>query len=196
MPSRVEQPIAKSKEINSANLMKTAVRNTLKALVGAILLSGVIVPTVSAESQAAVHSVTGSGLVHIPTDFFFPGSGSFYERFTISARQAPDGTVEGHLIVDAFSESRPVGHSMTVIDVNCLSVTGNTAYYGGVIVRTNDPFAAVGLTVIGYVTDANGAGPDLTWFGPAVLFLAPGQDCTAQPVMPQMPVASGNYVLR
>jgi hypothetical protein len=161
-----------------------------------MLLSGAAVTSVLAESNAPVHSVDGSGVVHIPKDFFFPGSDSFFERYSISARQRSDGSVEGKLFVEAWGESAPVGHSFSMIDVNCLSVSGKTAYYGGVIRWTNDPYAAVGLAVIGYVTDANGVDSDLAWFGPAFLFLADGQDCSARPDMVQMPIAIGNYNVR
>jgi hypothetical protein len=197
--------------------MKETTSPRLITLLCAIFISGVITTSVSAdsrdyarndddrshgrnggdESHDGFHSVNGFGIVHIPNDFFFPGSVSFYESYTIFARQDCDGTVKGKLIVEAWSESDPASRTTTVIDVNCLTVTGNTAYYGGVVRWTNDPFAFVGLDTVGYATDAKKrAGPDLTWFGPAILFLAAGQDCTAQPVMPQMPIVSGHYIVR
>ncbi len=176
--------------------MNNFATHTLKALLCATLLSGAAVAPVLAESQGVVHSLDGSGAVHIPNDFFFPGSVSFWERYSISARQKADGTVDGTLIVEAWGESTPVSHSQSVIDITCLNASGDTAYYGGVVRWTNDPFAVPGLDIVGVVTDAKGAGPDLAWFGPAFIFLAPGQDCSDEPAMPKLPIAVGNYVVR
>jgi len=76
--------------------MKTAISSSLKALFGAVLLSGAIVPPISAEPQGVVHSITGSGLTVVAENFFFPGSEGFTARQSISARQKADGTVGGN----------------------------------------------------------------------------------------------------
>ena len=169
---------------------------SLKALLCAMLLSGATVTPIWAESHAPVHSVTGSGLTAVPKDFWFPGSQPYFHQTSISARQEADGTVKGSLILQDWSDTRE-GHFIAVLEVNCLSVTENTAYFGAVILwSTDQSFAPPGTEIVGYVTDKNGAGSDLSWFGPAFLYLAPDQDCSARPAIRQVPIASGNFIVR
>jgi hypothetical protein len=196
MPGSFKNRLNATEQTQLTIPMKNIATQTLKTLLCATLLSGAAVTPVLAGSQGVLHSVNGSGAVHIPNDFFFPGSVSFWERYSISARQKADGTVDGTLIVEAWGESTPVSHSQSVIDITCLHTSGNTVYYGGVIRWSNDPFAAPGLEIVGIVTDADGADSDLTWFGPAFIFLAAGQDCSDEPAMPTLPLEVGNYVVR
>ena len=176
--------------------MKTTTINPLKALLGAMLLSGAIVTPVSAEPQGVVLAITGSGLTVVEENFFFPGSPGFSARQTISARQKSDGRVEGSFIIQIWFASNP-SPIVLVQDITCLTLDGNTAYFGAVIRWSSDlSYAKPGDSAVGFVTDTDGNGPDISWSGPSVFFLAPGQDCTARPPMPQLPLASGNFIVR
>ena len=182
-------------KIKLSKIMKTVTSNIFKALLGAMLLSSAIVTPVSAEPKGVVHLITGSGKIVIPRDFFFPGSEGITAATTISARQKADGTVEGFFMFHVWIESRPEPF-VTLGEVNCLFVEGNTGYWGGVIRSSDNPFTPPGSAEVGSITDTNGDGPDTIGNGPAFIFLAPGQDCTARPAIPQTPIASGNFILR
>jgi hypothetical protein len=187
--------------------MKQYANPNLKTLLCSILVSLAATLVATAESghheredqdrpHDDSHFVAGYGVVHVPVDFFGPGSVSFYESYTVSARRQPDGTVKGTVVVQAWSETDAATRTTTVIDVDCLTITGGTAYWGGVVRWTDEPFAFVGMEALGFVTDSRRAAPDLTWFGPAFIFVQPGQDCSSHPTMPQMPIVSGNYIVR
>jgi len=170
--------------------MKTVFNITLKALVGAMLLSG----ATSLFAEAPLHSVTGSALTAIPADFWFPGSLPYLHQTSISAHQQADGTVKGDAIFQEWSDTRQ-GHFLIEMRITCLNVIGNTAYFGAVILRSNDLiFAPPGSELIGYVTDSNGVGPDIFWFGPDFIF--PGQDCSDRPAIREVPITSGNFIVR
>ena len=185
------------KKSNSVNIMKTAISNSLKVLLGAMLLAGAIVTPVSAEPKGVVHSINGSGLIVVKEDFFWPGSPAFSFRQEISAWQRSDGTVGGTFVVQIWGLTPGNAPVVLLQEVTCLTVDGNTAYTTSVIRWSSNPnLAKPGDEVAFFVTDSDGNGPDISWSGPAQFFLAPGQDCTSHPFMPQVPIASGNFIVR
>jgi len=169
-----------------------------KTLVAALLLSTAMpmVSTALAGPPADMHSLSGAGYVVVPADFFYPGSPEFSSWSMISVHQKADGTVQGTYILNLWFDSQP-NPIVLASDITCLTVDGNTAWFSGVISRSNDlSYAKPGDEEVGFVTDTHGDGPDIFWSGPSVFFLPPGADCTAKPAMLQYLLTSGNFVVR
>lgn len=61
--------------------------------------------------------------------------------FSFSARTSRDGTVRGNAVLHnpAFDGGNGNQPYMLHINVECLKVVGNVAYFGGTVRRTNDP---------------------------------------------------------
>ena len=112
-----------------------------------------LTPDATAFARSApTHSVTGGGTVVYDTD---PGYevGS-RESYGISARQRPDGSVEGMIEMHWPAPYDLKAHGT----VTCLNVEGNQAWIGFAISRTDQPDAfPVGSQWVFFVTD-NGAG--------------------------------------
>ncbi len=173
--------------------MKTSTIHTLAASI--LLLTAMTIAS-RADTHGNVHSITGSGLVVVPADFFFPGSQGFASWTTVSAHQKADGAVEGSSILHIWFDSQP-NPIILAADINCLTSDGATAFFSGVVTRSNDlSYSKPGDQLVGFVTDTNGNEPDIFWVGPSIFFLPPGGDCTAKPAMLQYPLTSGNFVVR
>ena len=61
-------------------------------------------------------------------------------QFSFNAREMPDGTVKGSaiLINPAFTGENGQKYQLQV-DISCMQVIGNIAFFGGTTRRTNDP---------------------------------------------------------
>lgn len=68
-------------------------------------------------------------------------SGEFVRRqFSFNARRKPDGSVSGNAILHNPAFTGANGHTYQAsFEISCLKVVGNTAIFGGVVKRTNDP---------------------------------------------------------
>jgi hypothetical protein len=149
-----------------------------------------------ADSHGDIHSITGSGLIVVPPDFFFPGSEGFVTTTSISAHQKADGSLKGTTTIHTWfaSQSEPM---VFVSDITCLTVDGNTAYFGAVVRYSNNfSYTKPGNEDVGFVIDSNKTGPDIFWIGPIIYFLKPGEDCSARPTLIPYPLTSGNFIVR
>jgi hypothetical protein len=176
--------------------MKVMTHTSFKGLIGGLLMAALTsIPSVTEAQQRVVHSVSGSGLTVVEKDFFFPGSPAFTFRNIIAATLHADGTVSGKLVVHVI---QPPEAPITLVgDITCLTFEGKTVFYGATIIKTTNPgYSPVGTEAVGFVTDTDGDGPDISWGGPSIFFLQPGQTCADHPIMPQQPISSGNFVVR
>jgi len=81
-------------------------------------------------------SASGEGTLFVQND-----NGDVVRRqFSLSARMYPDGTAKGQAILHnpAFSGANGQKYYLQV-DISCMKVIGNTAFFGGTTKRTNDP---------------------------------------------------------
>jgi hypothetical protein len=87
------------------------------------------------SKNAATSSVTGGGRVVYPPEEF----GDFSETYGISARTRPGGTAEGMIEAHWRGDGTLVEAVKFHGDVTCLKVTGNSAWLGFTISRTDEP---------------------------------------------------------
>ena len=112
------------------------------------------------------------------------GSGGARNSVGFTARIDTGGAVKG----EAQFQLRDHGLRLHVV-VDCLSVLGNEAWVGGIVLTSNDP-TLVGTHVTWRVQD-NGEGGD----GPDQVSLpVPGaaSDCVPQPALPLVPLTEGD----
>jgi len=65
---------------------------------------------------------------------------SVRRQFSFSARQAADGTVSGNAILNnpGFTGNESTQQYMLQIDISCMKIIGNVAFFGGTTKRTNE----------------------------------------------------------
>ena len=92
----------------------------------------------STQAGAPGPSANGSGTLE---DGTAPNGHSFRRHFAFSARTSGDGTVSGNavLVNPAFNGENGNQPYMLQIDISCMKVIGNIAFFGGLTRRTNDP---------------------------------------------------------
>lgn len=96
-------------------------------------LTAIVNTTVSADGRI---SANGEGTLPAPL-----ANGDTRKRiFNLSARSNSDGTVSGtaNLHNPSFTGNNDQRYSLQ-IDISCMKVIGNTAFFGGTTRRTNDP---------------------------------------------------------
>lgn len=135
-------------------------------------------------SKRVVHSATGSGHAIV---------GGKLRTFAFTARAYSDGSVKGQAQI--YNRSQPARSHLTL---NCLAVSGHTAYASGIIDRSTNP-TFVGKSAIFAVRD-NGEGrnapPDLISL--ATVVFSGFTTCTdpAMQPAPTITVERGNIQVR
>ena len=143
------------------------------------------------DSNAPVHSVTGSGRVEVGEGVAFASS--------IAVHQDATGQVWGNVsthIIDLAGFGLP-GRAEMQGKPECMRVVGNTAYIGIVITQTTDPrIGAVGSRGVAVVQD-NGSGTDKHFGGPGFFWDPSNLICSATPpFLPAVQVSVGNFTVR
>jgi hypothetical protein len=145
----------------------------------------------SPAARAPVSIVTGGGTFEVPG---VPGfSAAMSVHMTVSIARFADGAVRGTVVNRADLTQFGLGYPTFSMDVDCLVVSGNTAWFSGVTRQSTGAFPAVGDAGIGVIVDLGST--DLAFSGP-VDFWAPGQTCVDMPSLPQLPVSAGSFHVR
>jgi hypothetical protein len=157
--------------------------------VAVIAFSGAVRPTAAGAGPSA----SGHGTILVTN----PDGKTVRRQFSFSAKQMPDGTVQGNAILHnpAFDPRYD-----TQIKITCLQVVGNRASFGGSIRKTSDPafndeFDAAFFTVY----DNGEPGKAVDTISPVFFDNVVGPE-TCQFIGPddfnQIPVQSGNVQVR
>jgi hypothetical protein len=145
----------------------------------------------SPAARAPVNIVTGGGTFEVPG---VPGfSVAMSVHMTVSIARFADGAVRGTVVNRADLTQFGLGYPTFSMDVDCLVVSGNTAWFSGITRQSSGAFPAVGDAGIGVIVDQGTT--DLAFSGP-VNFWAPGQTCVDMPSLPQLPVSVGSFHVR
>jgi len=106
--------------------MKSSIARPLAVLVGAALL----VAPGTAQGAPSLSSANGQGTL---------SDGA--RHFSFSAKLAADGTATGTVTLTNKSFTGENGHSPYKLQgtIECMTVVGNTATFGGTVKSTNDP---------------------------------------------------------
>ncbi len=105
----------------------------LVAILALVVAGFMFAPKSTAQSGAAAN---GEGILLVEDE-----NGDLVRRqFAFSARQLSDGTAKGNAILDnpAFENAKGQRYQLQ-IDIRCMKVIGNVAFFGGLTRRTNDP---------------------------------------------------------
>jgi hypothetical protein len=142
-------------------------------------------------ARAPVNIVTGGGTFEVPG---VPGfSAAMSVHMTVSIARFANGDVRGTVVNRADLTQFGLGYPTFSMDVDCLVVSGNTAWFSGITRHSSGNFPAVGAAGIGVIVDQGST--DLAFSGPGE-FWAPGQSCADMPALPQLPVSSGSFHVR
>ena len=108
----------------------------LPALLAVLALTVSFAPNSKSAAQSSQEAANGQGTLLVDD-----GSGNFVRRtFSFSARRYADGSVKGNAVLHnpAFTNANGQKYQLQ-IDVQCMKVIGNVAFFGGLTRRTNDP---------------------------------------------------------
>ena len=153
------------------------------------------------EAAAPGPSANGSGSLE---DGTAPNGRPFKRHFSFSARTSADGTVSGNAILvnPAFDGENGNSPYMLQIDISCMKVIGNIAFFGGTTRRTNDP-SLVDAVYFSIQDNGNpGAGNDRI---SRAFFFDDDPTTTGDPALcqgnvvgdfPMEPIVTGNISLR
>ena len=160
-----------------------------------------VVVAAAAASVLAPTAASGHGTLLVPNA---DGKGSIRRQFSFSARTSADGTVKGNavLINPQYNGDKSQYYQLQ-IDISCMYVSGNTAFFGGTTRRTNDPNLVDAVYFIAQDNGEPGGGHDQ--ISPAVFFDDdpnttgdPGLCVNIQlgdPNFPMYTIESGNVVV-
>lgn len=111
-------------------------KTVLSVIGGAMIAAGCFA---GMTSYAAGPGAKANGSGSLTGLYGDPNSGK--RQFAFSAQIQKDGTVKGNATVHNPAYTGENGHSpyMLQIDISCMKVIGNTAFFGGTTRRTNDP---------------------------------------------------------
>ena len=171
------------------------------ALAGLFILVAVALIYVAPNSQAQTgrEQANGQGTLLVPNE-----DGDFVRRqFAFSARRYPDGTVKGNAVLHnpAFTNANGQKYQLQ-IDISCMKVIGNVAFFGGTTRRTNDP--SLVDAVYFSVQDNGEPGRDRDMISRA-FFFDDDPNTTGSPALcqgnvlgdfPMEPIESGNIQVR
>lgn len=147
-----------------------------------------VVASLAVASAGSVHSVTGSARS--------AGSGEGPYSQSISVHQDATGNVRGQSIARPDLTQFGLGTPTIFIEITCLVVDGNTAWYSGYASKVvGGTWPAVGEEAIGWVQDNGPGSADLAFSGPS-FFWAPGKTCADRPTLPALSLVDGNFVVR
>jgi hypothetical protein len=153
----------------------------MRMLLLAVALSGILLDVTAAAGQASQVSVTGAAR-HLGADPPFP---VIQVQVSAFADDVTGLNPRGRLSVDAKNIHTYTGK------VTCLSVGGNQASIGIVIVKSSDP-ALVGQGELWSVVDGGSPGDADRIAGYAI---TPTPPVTCPPLFFNVPVVSGNYAI-
>jgi len=90
------------------------------------------------QFAAPLAAASGHGTLY---DGVRPNGQPFRRQFSLSVRQNSDGTASGNAILHNPAADGAHGNQpyMLQIDVSCMKVIGNIAFFGGLTRRTTDP---------------------------------------------------------
>jgi hypothetical protein len=115
-------------------------KNSMKKIsFAAISLSLAVFGFVTAGSTSAQNSresASGQGTLMVQDE----QGNSVRRKFSVSAHRQADGTVKGNAVLHnpAFTNANGQQYQLQ-IDISCMKVIGNVAFFGGLTRRTNDP---------------------------------------------------------
>jgi hypothetical protein len=109
---------------------------TLPALIAVLALAGIFISTPRSAAQDTRESANGQGTLLVLND----NGDAVRRQFAFSARRYADGTVKGNAVLHnpAFTNANGQKYQLQ-IDIQCMKVIGNVAFFGGLTRRTNDP---------------------------------------------------------
>ncbi|HEX8070375.1 MAG TPA: hypothetical protein VF546_10515 [Pyrinomonadaceae bacterium] len=92
--------------------------------------------TSRSAAQGTQQSANGQGTLLVQND----DGDTVRRQFSLSARRYADGTVKGNAVLHnpAFTGVNGQRYQLQV-DIRCMNVIGNVAFFGGLTRRTNDP---------------------------------------------------------
>jgi len=127
-------------------------------------------------------------------------------KFSFSARTYADGSVKGqaNLVNHNFTGANGTSPYQLHIDISCMKVVGNIAFFGGTIKRTNDPSLVDAVYFSVQDNGEPGKGVDMI---SRVAFFDDDPDTTGDPALclgnepndgylPLEPIESGNIQVR
>ena len=147
------------------------------------------VPTASTSpgSTAQLQSGNSGPSANGQALFTFEGA---KQTFAFHAREQSNGAVSGSFEVKAHAvDIRLHGN------IDCLSISGNTAIMSGVVTHSNEPLFPVGTTSWFKVVD-NGEGANALADEWTDLFVLVGFDCTVDPGFALIPIEAGNIQVK
>ena len=109
---------------------------TQPALIAILTVAGLFTFASSAAAQTGQESASGHGtLLRVNEQ-----GNTVRRQFSFSAKRSADGTVKGQAILHnpAFDGANGNPYQLKV-DISCMKVIGNIAFFGGTTRRTNDP---------------------------------------------------------
>ncbi len=110
-------------------------RFILSAILSVLVVSGLLLTSKSYADQP-LNSANGHGTVFRTDD----NGNTVRRQFSFSAQRRSDGVVKGNAVLHNPAFSGANGNNYQAkMDISCMRVVGNIAYFGGTIKRTNDP---------------------------------------------------------
>jgi hypothetical protein len=167
-----------------------------------VLVVGGLLITVKSSAIAALESANGHGTVLRQDE----NGKTVRRQFSFHARRNSDGTVTGSAVLHNPAFQGADGNKYQAkLDISCMRIVGNIAYFGGTIKRTNDPNLVD--TAFFSVQDNGEPGKDNDRISGLVFY---DDDPTANPGNPQLcqildtnpqlvpvePIESGNIQVR
>lgn len=109
---------------------------TAAVLIAAAAVFGLTHAAGSSAAQSTNEGASGQGtLLDVNQD-----GNTVRRQFSLSAHRNADGTVQGNAVLHnpAFETDKNQRYQLQ-IDIQCMKVIGNVAFFGGLTRRTNDP---------------------------------------------------------
>src|ERR687886_376759 len=120
------------------NQMKNRVAkiSTLTVLLAAMFVASLFIFSTKSSAQGTRESANGQGSLLVQD----ANGNTVRRQFAFSARRNADGTVTGNAVLHnpAFTNANGQKYQLQ-IDISCMKVIGNIAFFGGTTRRTNDP---------------------------------------------------------
>jgi hypothetical protein len=178
-------------------------KNSIKKLALAASLSSMAVfgfmTTTDTQAQTTKESASGQGTIIVQDE----QGNDVRRKFSLSAQRLPNGTVRGNATLrnPAFTGTNGQAY-MLQVDISCMKVIGNIAFFGGLTRRTNDP--NLDEAVYFSVQDNGEPGKERDQIS-SVFFFDDDPTTTGDPQLcqgnvvgdfPMMPIDSGNIQIR
>ena len=115
-------------------------RNRIKKLTVCTIFAALAVfgfmTNTNTQAQNSGESANGQGTLLVQDE----QGNTVRRKFSLSAHRQNDGTVRGNAVLNnpAFTNANGQKYQLQ-IDISCMKVYGNIAFFGGLTKRTNDP---------------------------------------------------------